>query len=77
MNVPLVGNGSDASYHYGDICTVQAIMKIFNGLSSTPSIIDDVEGKLEDLAMSTGSTVDGCTRAEMEMVCLISWIDCT
>ncbi|QKX63515.1 uncharacterized protein TRUGW13939_10686 [Talaromyces rugulosus] len=67
MDVSLVGNGSDASYSYGDICTVQAILKNFNGLSSAPSIIDDVEGKLEDLATSTGSTVDDYTSAEVEM----------
>lgn len=77
MKCSLIGNGSDASYHYGDICTVQAIMKVFNGLSSAPSIIDEVEGKHEDVAMSTESTVDDRARAEMEMVCLISLIDGT
>lgn len=67
----LVGSGSRASYNYGDICTVQAVMKIFNGLSSAPSIIDDVEGKHEDVAMSIESKTDDRTRAELEMVCLI------
>lgn len=77
MSCSLIGNGSDASYNYGDICAVQAVMKVFNGLSSAPSIIDEVEGKQEDVAISTQPTVDERTRAEMEMVCFIALVDCT
>ncbi|CRG87667.1 hypothetical protein PISL3812_04687 [Talaromyces islandicus] len=67
MSYSLIGNGSDASYNYSDICTVQAVMKYFNGRSSAPSTIDDVEGKHKDVAMSTEPIPDDRTPAELEM----------
>lgn len=70
----LLGNGADASYDYGDICKVQAIMKVFNGVSSATRKIELNEQKLsrEPLPSNVPAPeTDAMTedmRAKLEMV---------
>lgn len=72
----LIGNGADASYDYGDICKVQAIMKVFNGLSSATRKVEVSEQKLNgnepaDVIMAETealSLTNDRARTQLEMV---------
>jgi hypothetical protein len=76
--ITLLGNGEDASYDYGDICKVQAIMKVFNGTLSATRKVEVNEQKLnKNEPMPSNATIfetDAMTedmRAKLEMVSLI------
>lgn len=70
----LLGNGEDASYDYGDICKVQAIMKVFNGTLSATRKVESNEKKLNKYPLPSNVTkaeTDAMTedmRAKLEMV---------
>lgn len=71
----LLGNGEDASYNYGDICKVQAIMKVFNGTSSATRKVEVNEKKLNkneplpsDTTMYETNAATEDMRAKLEMV---------
>ncbi|GAM36540.1 hypothetical protein TCE0_018f05704 [Talaromyces pinophilus] len=69
----LVGNGADASYDYGDICKVQAILKVFNGTLSATRKVESNEQKLNKTPLPSDVTkaeTDAMTedmRAKLEM----------
>jgi hypothetical protein len=73
--ISLIGNGADASYDYSDICKVQAVMKVFNGLLSATRKVEAVEQKqklsqnnvAKDGAAAPSHLHDRA-RAELEMV---------
>lgn len=74
-NATLLGNGADASYDYGDICQVQAIMKVFNGTLSATRKVELAEQKLNknepqssDAIMAETDALNDTARAELEMV---------
>lgn len=70
----LLGNGADASYDYGDICKVQAILKVFNGTLSATRKVESNEQKLNKTPLPSDVTTaetDATTedmRAKLEMV---------
>lgn len=70
----LLGNGADGSYDYGDICKVQAILKVFNGTLSATRKVESNEQKLNKTPLPSDVTTaetDAMTedmRAKLEMV---------
>lgn len=71
----LLGNGEDASYDYGDICKVQAIMKVFNGTLSATRKVEVNEQKLnkkepvpKNATMPETDAMTEDMRAKLEMV---------
>ncbi|EED17585.1 hypothetical protein TSTA_114000 [Talaromyces stipitatus ATCC 10500] len=74
QDTPLLGNGEDASYDYSDICKVQAIMKVFNGISSATRKVEVAEQKLNsnerlpsDVTIAQVGALNDIARAELEM----------
>lgn len=67
----LLGNGADASYDYGDICKVQAILKVFNGTLSATRKVESNEQKLNKTPQPSEAETDAMTedmRAKLDMV---------
>lgn len=70
----LLGNGEDASYDYGDICKVQAILKVFNGTLSATRKVESNEQKLNktplpsDVTTTETDVMTEDMRAKLEMV---------
>lgn len=77
VETDLIGQGADATYNYSDICMVQAVAKVFNGISSVRRYLDSVDDNNKPIpGFHLG---DGLTKlepedvyrekAELEMVC--------
>lgn len=78
VETTLIGQGTDATYDYSDICVVQAVAKLFNGTRTVTRYLDSIDDNRVPIpGFHLG---DGITKlepvevyrekAELEMVCV-------